>query len=50
MRVPSALEWLDVWERGQAQSLPARALTILAAACPETPPETLAGLSLNAWS
>jgi len=47
MRVLSALEWLNVWEHGQAQSLPARALAILAAACPDTPPETLARLNIG---
>lgn len=52
MRVLSASEWLTVWERGQAQSWPERALVILAAACPDLPMETLAGLSIgqrDAW-
>jgi hypothetical protein len=43
----SAVSLLDVWERGSAQSPPARALTLLAAACPETPPDALAQLSIG---
>jgi hypothetical protein len=52
MRALSASEWLAVWECGQAQPWPERALGILAAACPELPLETLAGLSIgqrDAW-
>jgi hypothetical protein len=52
MRALSASEWLAVWECGQAQPWPERALGMLAAACPELPLETLAGLSIgqrDAW-
>lgn len=41
MRPPSASELLDAWERGLAAPPFERALTLLAAACPETPVEDL---------
>src|SRR5262249_59530720 len=42
-----APERLTVWERGQAKSPPLKALALLAAACPETPPEGLARLPVG---
>jgi hypothetical protein len=47
MRALSAMELLDVWERGQTQSPIERALTLLAAAQAETSPEKVARLSLG---
>ncbi len=47
MRVLSASELLGLFERGQAESLSERAVTLLAAACPETSPEVLATLSIG---
>ena len=47
MRALSAAELLNVWERGLAQSPPARALALLAAACPETSSESLARLTVG---
>ena len=47
MRALSAAELLNVWERGLAQSPPERALTLLAAACPETSSESLATLTVG---
>jgi hypothetical protein len=47
MRALSALELLEVWERGLAQGPVERALTLLAAACPETPLEVLASFSIG---
>jgi hypothetical protein len=47
MRPLSAGELLDVWERGQTQTPLLRALTLLAAAEAETPPECLARLSIG---
>lgn len=47
MRALSALELLDVWERGLTQSPIQRSLTLLAVACPERPPEKLATLSIG---
>jgi hypothetical protein len=47
VRTLSAPEWLAVWEEGLNQSPVQRALIILAAACPETPPENLAKLSIG---
>ena len=47
MRVLSAPELLNVWERGLAQSPLQRALTLLAAACSETTLEVLANLSIG---
>ncbi len=35
MRALSATELLDVWERGEVQTTPQRALTLLATACPD---------------
>jgi hypothetical protein len=46
MRVLTTLEMLEVWERGLAQSLLQRSLTLLAAACGE-PPEVVARLSIG---
>lgn len=43
----SASELLDVWERGLIQAPAQRALTLLAAACPEVPPESLTRLSVG---
>ena len=47
MRALSALELLDVWERGLAQPAARRTLTLLAAACPDTAPDALAKLSIG---
>lgn len=47
MRSPSASELLQVWERGLNQLPIQRALSLLATACPTTPLETLAQLSLG---
>jgi len=47
MRVLSAAELLEVWEQGLSQSADQRALMLLAAACPETPPEQLLELSIG---
>ena len=47
MRALSAAELLDVWEAGRDRAPVGRALTLLAAACPETPPDRLAALSIG---
>jgi hypothetical protein len=47
MRALTAAELLSVWEWGQAQPAVQRAVMLLAAACPETPPEALAALSIG---
>jgi hypothetical protein len=47
MRALSASELLAVWEQGLSQGPVQRGLTLLAAACPETPLEALARLSLG---
>jgi hypothetical protein len=47
MRALSTSELLCVWERGCSQTLTQRALTLLAAACPETPLEDLALLTVG---
>jgi hypothetical protein len=47
MRPLTAQELLDVWERGLALPPVQRALALLAAACPETPPEALARESVG---
>jgi uncharacterized protein (UPF0212 family) len=47
MRPPSAQELLDAWERGLSEPPVERALTLLAAACPGTPPEELARESIG---
>lgn len=47
MRALSASELLDIWERGLAQPAAQRALTLLGAACPDTPADTLAELSIG---
>jgi len=47
MRALSASELLGVWERGLAQQPVQRALTLLSAACQETPPDVLAKLSIG---
>lgn len=47
MRDPSTPELLEVWERGRASSPLQRALTLLAAACPEVPREALLHLSIG---
>jgi T4 bacteriophage base plate protein len=47
MRMLSAVELLDVWERGLTQSPVERALTVLAAACTEASIEALAQLSIG---
>jgi hypothetical protein len=47
MRALSATELLGVWERAFSQSSIQRALALLAAACPESPPDALAGLSIG---
>ena len=47
MREPSAPELLGLWERGRPLAPAQWALQLLAAACPETPAEALAGLSIG---
>jgi hypothetical protein len=47
MRALSTAALLDAWERGAGHSLLQRALTLLAAACPDTPPERLARLTMG---
>ncbi|CAN5908743.1 hypothetical protein BH23GEM7_BH23GEM7_23940 [soil metagenome] len=47
MRSLSAAELLEVWERGQLATPVNRALLLLAAAEPETPPEALAALAVG---
>jgi uncharacterized protein (UPF0212 family) len=47
MRPLSAQELLDAWERGLGETPVQRALTLLAAACPETLPEALARESVG---
>jgi T4 bacteriophage base plate protein len=47
MRSLLASELLDVWERGLSQSSLQRALTLLAAACPDIPSEQLVHLSIG---
>jgi len=47
MRALSAWELLNVWEWGQAQPAARRALALLAAACPDTPPDALAAISIG---
>src|SRR5687768_1085317 len=47
MRALSAIELLDVWERGQTQTSLERALTLLVAARGETTPEYTAQLSIG---
>ena len=47
MRALSASELLKVWESGRSQVPLQRALTMLAAACPETSPDSLASLTIG---
>ena len=47
MRALSATELLRVWERGSGQVPVQRALTMLAAACPEASPDSLAALTIG---
>ncbi len=47
MHEPSTPELLRIWERGRSFAPVHRALELLAAACPETSPDTLAGLSVG---
>jgi DNA-directed RNA polymerase subunit RPC12/RpoP len=47
MRILSASELLDVWERGLAQQPLERALELLGAACPEMSPDALAHISIG---
>lgn len=47
MRALSATELLGVWERGVSQPPVQQALTLLAAACPESSPDALAHLSIG---
>ncbi len=47
MRALSASELLDIWERGLTLQPIQRALTLLAAACPETAPGVLAELTIG---
>lgn len=47
MRALSASELLDIWERGLTQQPTQRVLMLLAAACPEIPPNALAKLSIG---
>jgi hypothetical protein len=43
----SAAELLAAWDRGSTEEPPRRALTLLALACPESPPEALAELPVG---
>jgi len=47
MRALSATELLKVWESGRSQVPLERALTMLAAACPEASPDALANLTIG---
>jgi hypothetical protein len=47
MRALSATELLKVWESGRSQVPLQRALTMLAAACPEASPDSLASLTIG---
>jgi hypothetical protein len=47
MHALSASELLEAWERGLGQQPIERALTLLAAACPDTPADALARLSIG---
>ena len=47
MRALSAAELLSVWERGTGQPPHERALSLLAAACPESSRDELAILSIG---
>jgi hypothetical protein len=47
MHALSAADLLRVWEHGQPQPLPQRALTLLAAACPESSSEEVADWSVG---
>jgi hypothetical protein len=47
MRPLTTRELLDAWEAGAPQAASQRALTLLAAACPETPVDELAGLPVG---
>ena len=47
MRALLAFDLLRVWERGLTQTPVQRALTLLAAACPDTSPDALARLSIG---
>ena len=47
MRALLASELLNVWEEGLDRLPAQRALDLLAAACPETPTETLGRLSIG---
>src|SRR6267143_6349859 len=48
MRALSAQDILTIWDVGQSQTPTQRALTLLAAGCPETAPEDLTGVSIGA--
>lgn len=47
MRALTSFELLTAWERGLAQTPAERALELLTAACPDSPPDLLAGYSLG---
>jgi hypothetical protein len=47
MRALTVTDWLEVWERGDAQSPTRRALMLLAAACDDMPPEGLVQWSIG---
>jgi hypothetical protein len=47
MHVPSTAELLHVWELGQSQTLPQRALLLLIASCVDVESETLEGISVG---
>ena len=49
MRALSAEEVLRIWERGQGQPLPERAVMLLTVAFPEMPEEALTDLPLGAY-
>jgi hypothetical protein len=47
MRALSTTELLTIWERGQSEPHYDRAMILLAAACPEEPPDVLAKISIG---
>src|SRR3954471_5239527 len=47
MQAASAAELLEAWERGASMGPAERGLALLALACPEAPPDTLAELSIG---
>jgi hypothetical protein len=47
MRAPTSAELLDVWEAGHRQSLPRKALLLLASMCPESSEDELGALPIG---